>query len=259
MLKDLIKLRMIQGYQAIPDPLMARPPAPFRGLPINPAASMNKWNSLDTTSLCPTGALEFDDSHMLISMDLGKCIFCGNCSKASPDTENQGIQFTDNPAMSSNTRNGLILRTGSEWKPLVQMNSDLARIFSKSLKLRSVSAGGCNGCEMELGACSNVNFDMGRYGIDVLASPRHCDGLILTGPITVAMARALEATWRAIPEPRLLILAGACAISGGIFADSPQIHRRFLELWSVSLYVPGCPFHPLTMIQGIMKLLKPSS
>ncbi|MCY1380107.1 NADH-quinone oxidoreductase subunit 6 [compost metagenome] len=100
-----------------------------------------------------------------------------------------------------------------------------------------------------------MNFDLGRYGIDIVASPRHADGLVLTGPITRNMAQALEICWDAIPEPKLVIAMGACAISGGVFADSDALDRSFLEKVTPSLYLPGCPTHPLTFISGIMDLL----
>jgi len=137
----------------------------------------------------------------------------------------------------------------------VQVSAALHRRFGRSLKLRSVSSGGCNGCEMEINALGNVNFDLGRYGIDFVASPRHADGLVLSGPLTRNMAQALQLCWDAMPEPKLLIAVGACAISGGVFAQSAALDRQFLERIQPTLYVPGCPPHPLTFIGGILDLL----
>ena len=119
--------------------------------------------------------------------------------------------------------------------------------FSKSLKLRQVSAGGCNGCEMELNAASNVNFDMGRFGIDFVASPRHADGLVITGPITKNMVYALEDCYKAVPDPKIVILCGTCAISGGVYQNSTEIDRSFLEKYKVDLYIPGCPRPPFNI------------
>jgi len=131
----------------------------------------------------------------------------------------------------------------------------MAKVCRNSLALRNVSAAGCNACELELGACSNVNFDMGRYGLDVVASPRHADALILTGPVSANMAMALRETWEAIPAPKVLILSGTCAISGGIFNGSKALSREWLESITPALYIPGCPAHPLSIIHGLMSLL----
>ena len=108
---------------------------------------------------------------------------------------------------------------------------------------------------MEINALSNVNFDLGRYGIDIVASPRHADGLVLSGPVNRNMVAALRLCWDAMPQPKLVIAVGACAISGGVFADCDTLDRQFLETVKPSLYVPGCPAHPLTFIAGLMDLL----
>jgi Ni,Fe-hydrogenase III small subunit len=101
-----------------------------------------------------------------------------------------------------------------------------------------VSAGGCNGCELEVNALTNVNFDIGRYGIDIVASPRHADGLVLTGPVTRNMAQALQLCWDAMPEPKLVIAVGACAISGSPFEGSPPRDRAS---WTASSPRCTCP------------------
>ena len=137
----------------------------------------------------------------------------------------------------------------------VQVSAELKKRFGRSLKLRAVSAGGCNGCELEVNALTNVNFDIGRYGIDIVASPRHADGLVLTGPITRNMAEALQLCWDGMPEPKLVIAVGACAISGSPFEGSQALDRSFLDRYKPALYVPGCPPHPLTFVCGILDLL----
>jgi Ni,Fe-hydrogenase III small subunit len=138
---------------------------------------------------------------------------------------------------------------------LENRRSEIQKIFKRSLKLRQVSAGGDNSSELELNACSNVNFDMGRFGIEFVASPRHADGLVITGPITENMARPLELCYQAMPAPKIIILAGTDAISGGIFTDSPALDRRFLLNYKIDLFVPGNPVHPLTFINGILNLI----
>jgi len=126
----------------------------------------------------------------------------------------------------------------------------------RSLKLRLVSAGSCNSCELELNACGNVNFDMSRYGIEFLASPRHCDGVVVTGPIVANSSESLRITMEAIPQPKILILVGAWAISGRAFAESPAVDRHLLNVLKPDLYIPGCPPHPLTFINGVLKLIR---
>jgi len=109
---------------------------------------------------------------------------------------------------------------------------------------------------LELNALGNVNFDMGRFGIEFVASPRHADGVVISGTTTRAMANALEATYQAAPGPKLLILFGACAISGGIFQGSKELAHEFFERHRIDLYIPGCPPHPLTFIHGLLEYLR---
>jgi Ni,Fe-hydrogenase III small subunit len=135
------------------------------------------------------------------------------------------------------------------------VRNEIQKLFNGSLKLRQVSAGGDNSTELELNACGNVNFDMGRYGIEFVASPRHADGIVITGPLSRNMAEALEITYNAIPSPKIIILAGTDAISGGIFEGSPALDRSFIEQNHIDLYVPGNPVHPLTFINGVLDLI----
>ena len=128
------------------------------------------------------------------------------------------------------------------------------KLFRHSLKLRQVSAGGCNGCEAELNATGNVVFDLGRFGVQFVASPRHADGLVITGPVTANMRQALLDTWDATPSPRIAIAVGSCAIAGGPFKGSPQCGGIPPEI-PIDLYIPGCPPHPLTFLDGVLRLL----
>jgi Ni,Fe-hydrogenase III small subunit len=179
-------------------------------------------------------------------------VLCGDCEAVCPS---QKISFSHDFKLASTRRECLTVSAARPHIDPVQVSAALHKRFGRSLKLRSVSAGGCNGCEMEINALGNVNFDLGRYGIDIVASPRHADALVLSGPISRNMAQALQICWDAMPEPKLLIAVGACAISGGVFADSDALDRSFLERVQPSLYVPGCPAHPLTFISGILDLL----
>ena len=247
---ELYKVRKRQGEQAIPDLRKAEIRAPFRGLPVIKAQECG--NCRACLEICPTGAI----TSAPLNIDLGKCIFCGDCARECPQ---QAITFTTGHKIASNVRAALRIEAGRtpEYFCLQAMTArpDLARIFGRSLKLRQVSAAGCNGCEWELNACGNVNFDMGRFGIEFVASPRHADGILITGPISENMAPALEDAYQCTPEPKIVILAGTCAISGGVFQPSPALQRDFLDRHQVDLYLPGCPVHPLTVINGVSDLL----
>jgi Ni,Fe-hydrogenase III small subunit/ferredoxin len=244
---ELIKARLGHGYQAIPNPLRASIHPSFPGLPRILRA--HDGDFLSASELCPTHAITDN------CLDLGKCNFCGLCQRQFPET----YRFDPEFRMAATERESLKIRwlpeEESSSRPIVKKDEQLARLFGRSFALRNVSAAGCNACELELGASSNVNFDMGRYGLEVVASPRHADALIVTGPISQNMAFALKETWAAIPEPKALILCGCCAISGGVFAESEALDRSFLDTVKPSLYIPGCPAHPLSIIHGIMTLL----
>jgi Ni,Fe-hydrogenase III small subunit len=169
------------------------------------------------------------------------------------------ITFTSDYKIASNYSNGLVINEGVNGEikfDADKIRKEIKQCFGRSLKLRLVSAGSCNGCELELNAAGNVNFDMGRYGIEFLASPRHCDGVVVTGPIVENSVEALRITFEAIPQPKLLILAGACAVGGGIFSESKAVNRKLLDMYKPDLFVPGCPPHPLSFINGILKLIR---
>lgn len=239
---DTLKLKYFQGKQYIPNIKSAPMKDQFRGLPILSAGA-----SVDE-NICPTGALSSNP----LTIDLGKCTLCGAC-------KGEAVKFSNFYKLASTSRESLIINseiTPEKYEELAIISrKEITRVFSKSLKLRQVSAGGCNGCEMELNACSNCNFDMGRFGIDFVASPRHADGIVITGPITKNMAFALEDCYKSVPDPKIVILAGACSISGGVFKDSEELDRTFLDKYPVDLFIPGCPVHPLTFINGVLDFI----
>jgi Ni,Fe-hydrogenase III small subunit len=246
MLKTL-QILYHQGKQFIPDLRKATVPGIFKG---RPEISLEKIDVEALSDCCPTGAISTDP----VGIDLGKCTFCSECSRLFPNK----VKFTTDYRIATNERSRLIISEGINVP--VTLNSDLIRkeiqkLFGGSLKLRQVSAAGDNSCELELNACGNVNFDMGRYGIEFVASPRHSDGIVITGPISKNMAEPLQITYDATPFPKIIILAGTDAISGGIFADSPAIDRTFIEKNKIDLYIPGNPVHPLAFINGVADLL----
>ena len=241
-----IAVRKAQGSQFIPD-LRAAVPGGFRGKPVIAGAEcVSQCNAC--ASVCPSRAITLEP----LQIDLGRCVLCGDCESVCPA---QKIAFTNDVKLASTTREGLTISAAHPEIDPIKVNVAMRKRFGRSLKLRSVSAGGCNGCEMELNAVGNVNFDFGRYGIDMVASPRHADGLVLTGPISSNMVEALKICWDAMPEPKLVIAMGACAISGGVFAECAEVDRSFLETFKPALYVPGCPTHPLVFIAAVMDFL----
>jgi len=248
---DNFKILWHQGKQFIPDVVTAKLPGVFRGRPVITDAKVDEALLVE---LCPTKAISTNP----VSIDLGKCTFCGECAIQFPDK----ISFTKDNKLSTNDRERLIIKEGDN-EPIA-FNPDLIRkeihqLFGRSLKLRQVSAGGDNSCEWELNSANNVQFDLSRFGIDFVASPRHADGIVITGPITANMAESVERCYNAVPSPKVIILAGTDAISGGIFADSPALNREFLSKHKVDLYIAGNPIHPLTFINGVLGLLKKGS
>lgn len=244
---DNIKILYHQGKQFIPNVKTVEVPGVFRGRPV---ISTEKVDEQALKAICPLGAIEVSP----VRMNLGKCNFCGECAFKFPNK----IRFTKDFKISSNTPEGLIVTEGVD-KPITLDESlirpEIRKLFSGSLKLRQVSAAGDNSVELELNASGNVQFDVVRFGVDFVASPRHADGVVITGPISQNMAAALQITYDAIPEPKLVILAGVDAISGGIFAGSPALDRSFINKYKVDLYIPGNPTHPLTFINGVLSLL----
>lgn len=246
MLQNL-KILFHQGKQFIPNLKTTDVPGIFTG---RPEISLEKVDEKALAELCPTGAILINP----VRIDLGKCLFCGECVKSVP----QKIKFTKDYKTSTNQRDRLIISEG-ETSPITMdhdtIRKDVRKIFKNSLKLRQVSAGGDTSCEWELNASGNVNFDLSRYGIEFVASPRHADGVVITGPITKNMSEALQITYDAIPSPKIIILVGTDAISGGVFAGSPALNRSFLETHKPDLYIPGNPSHPLTFINGLLAFL----
>lgn len=234
------------GHQTLPFPPTREMPERFRGHPcLKP--ELCEGGCVSCRDICPAGAISLRP----LTIDLGKCVFCGECRTACPKG---AITFTRDLRISALRREDLILK-GDETKLAAALKKETTRLFGRSLKLRVVTAGSCNGCEMELNAVSNIQFDIGRFGIQIVASPRHADGIIVTGPVSNNMKLALEKTYAALAQPKLVIAVGTCAVSGGVFAGCPDVQNGADQVVPVDLYIPGCPPHPMTLIDGILRAL----
>ena len=247
MLENL-KIVFHQGKQFIPNVRTAIVPGIFRGRPV---ISREKVNEEELIAICPTDAISGNP----VSINLGKCTFCGECAMRYPEK----ITFTKDYKLASNVPERLIVREGEDKAIEVdpdKVREEIHRVLGRSLKLRQISAGGDNSCEMELNAANNVQFDMSRFGIDFVASPRHADGIVITGPITKNMAEAVQICYDATPDPKIIVLVGTDAISGGLFEGSHAIDRSFLDKYTVDLYIPGNPAHPLTIVNGLLDLTR---
>ncbi len=248
----ILKVRARLGRQTVawPDG-PARLPERFRG---RPALAPEKCRDgcRACAEACPTEAV-LDAGRATMRIDMGRCLFCAACAEACPE---EAVRFTGDYRLSAGARGGLVC-AGDEPVLARALDERMRRLFGRSLRLRQVSAAGCNGCEAELAATGNIQFDAARFGIQFVASPRHADGLLVTGPISENMRLALLKTWEAVPAPRLVVAVGACACSGGVFRGSPVQADGLpgVPEIPVDLWIAGCPPHPITVLDGLLRLL----
>ncbi len=247
---ELLRTRLRQGLRTIAFPGgVAELPSRFRGRPaFNPTICTEACQSCRARSPSP----------LLVKgpvgnpvMDVGACLFSPEEALACPAG---AITYTSDYRMASTRRAGMLTPDGRV-ELAHQLNDGMRRLFGRSLRLRSVVAGSCNGCEAELVALGNVVFDLARFGVQFVASPRHADGIVVTGAVNTNMTLALKKTYEAVPDPKIVIAVGACAITGGPFRGSPEVAGGVKELLPVDLWIPGCPPHPYTLLDGLLRLL----
>ena len=248
MLKE-ISMRMKQGYKTIKFPAGTPPKMTehYCGRPIVNQALCEK-DCDACIQICPTGAISKEPR---LKLDLGKCVFCSECENIC---ESKAIFFSDDFSMSTSKREDLLVSTEETFKTVTEMRTELKKILGRSLKLRVVSAGGCNACEADVNVLGTIGWDLGRFGIDFVASPRHADGLLITGPVTHNMVLALKKTYDAIPEDKIVIAVGACALSGGLFDLHAETEAGIEGIFPVDLWIPGCPPNPITILDGLLRL-----
>lgn len=245
---DIFKNRFEQGYRTTKYPkIEITPPGSYRGRPeINRQSDRGLIEKCVTN--CPQEAIDGEN----VTIDLGKCVFCGTCERLS---EGKFVHFSNDFELGVDSKENLIT-TGQIPKLENLAKAHFKKLFGRSLQLRQVSAGGCNACEADVNVLATPFFDMARFGIQFVASPRHADGLLVTGPISKNMKAAMITAYEAIPTPKIVIASGSCSISGGPFYGSEEITGGLDNILPVDLYIPGCPPHPLTTLHALLNYFK---
>lgn len=254
----------------------ATPPEVSRHTRGKPEIDWARWqDTRPATAVCPTGAIECRDEadeHGIIrsaTLDLGKCIFCGLCAEVEP-----AIRMTPQCELAVRSRGSLRhtarYRLPTDGTPARlldppppasaeaitaagrQLQARIQSVLGRSLHIREVDAGSCNGCEVEINGLNSPVYDLERFGIHFVASPRHADMLLVTGPVTRNMELALQKTYAATPDPRLVVAVGACGCSGGIFGVNYATCGAVDAVIPVDVYIPGCPPNPHALLHGIL-------
>jgi Ni,Fe-hydrogenase III small subunit len=248
---ERLRARLDEGPSTAPFPPGpdSRLPERFRGLPVLDPARCPA-GCAECAARSPSGMLQVGQDGRA-RLDLGASLFAPEDAAACP---HGAVSFTNGYALAGTSRE-LRVSDGTPVERIRELDRRARRLFGRSLRLRSVAAGSCNGCEAELVALSNVVFDLSRFGVQFVASPRHADGIVLTGAVSRNMESAVRATYEATPPPRLVIAVGACAINGGPFRGSPEVLNGAPPDLKVDLWIPGCPPHPLTLLDGLLGLL----
>ena len=210
--------------------------------------------------LCPTSALSLGrrEEKELLCLDYGQCIGCGRCAELKAFSKAERLTCCGVP------KQRLVRYFDPESRTEIETDRDvpkaagqeILRLMGRALNIRQLDAGSCNGCEAEITALTNPYYDLERFGIHFVASPKHADMLLVTGPVTRNMAVAVQKTYEAVPAPKLVVAVGACGCSGGIFATSHAVAGPLDRIVPVDAYIPGCPPTPAMLLTGILEVLR---
>ena len=242
-------------------------PAPnFRGRPVFDFAAWQ--DARPGAAVCPTGAISFQDNAAVrtVAVDYGKCIFCGLCAEPAVRISREcelavrrraDLILTAEYRLDEQGRHAQLIKASGDTRETVtdvgeQLRTTIHRLLGRSLHIRQVDAGSCNGCEVEIVALNSPVYDLERFGMHFVASPRHADLLLVTGPVTRNMELALVKTYQATPEPRLVVAVGACGCSGGIFGENYATRGPVDAVVPVDVYIPGCPPPPRALLHGLL-------
>jgi Ni,Fe-hydrogenase III small subunit/ferredoxin len=239
------------GVETLRDPLKAdRAPPEYRGnVSLANTPFLPEYG--DVEEICAPRAIKIAKEK--ITLDMGKCILCGRCEEAAPDIFKIGSKY----APPAKARQDLVESLGDGADKSYEavgkeLKEKIGKILGRSLAIREVDAGSCNGCEVEITALNNPIYDIERFGIHFVASPRHADVLLVTGPASRNMELALKRTYEATPDPKIVVAVGACGCSGGIFGDTYATTGGIDKVVPVDVYIPGCPPRPEALLYGLL-------
>ena len=262
----ILRQTFANGIVTQPYPQVAPALSPqFRG---RPEFDLDRWaDARPAAEVCPTGAIALEESpdRRKVTLDYGLCIFCGQCADVSNDgavrvtrefelatRHRRELVFTAEYALHPDGTHRELTALSRSELPGPKLREEIHRVLGRSLAIRQVDAGSCNGCEAEIVALNNPVHDIERLGIHFVASPRHADMLLVTGPVTRNMERALRKVYDATPDPKVVVAVGACGISGGIFGTNYATCGGVDQVLPVDVYIPGCPPRPQALIHGIL-------
>jgi Ni,Fe-hydrogenase III small subunit len=208
---------------------------------------------------CPTAAMRRGEGAdgAFFELDYALCIGCGRCAAAAPEAVAPARSLPRCGLQRAQLLRRWSLESGIECSPPpAAVLPRLDRWLGRAVNIRQLDAGSCNGCEAEISALNNPYYDLERLGAHFVASPKHADLLLVTGPVTRNMEEAVRLTYEAVPAPKLVVAVGACGCSGGVFASSPAVAGPVDRIIPVDAYIPGCPPTPAMLVTGLAAVLR---